>query len=330
MAARSLPSGPHFLGIGAQKAGTTWLYVMLAQHPDLWLAPVKELHYWDEKIDIRRWTARWTSKDFGAVRWRRQLQRQLEEARERRPSLADLRWSAKFFLGSPNDDWYRALFAPGAGRVTGEITPRYSLVAPERVAHIRRQLPDLKLVFLMRNPIERAWSSAGMSVRRRGMSGAEAARLLREHVDLDRSRRVSDYLQTLEAWSVFPPDQIFVGYIEDIAYHPQRLLQDIHAFLGVAPAQPPEGADEPVHAGTQATMPGEVARHLASTYEELTRALDRRFGGYANWWAYTVLRVLDDPSADAVAYPFASGPWLEEWLRREGLDAPVFQSGPLA
>ncbi len=40
---------PDFLGIGAQKSGTTWLYQNLAAHPQVWMPPVKELHYLDHK-----------------------------------------------------------------------------------------------------------------------------------------------------------------------------------------------------------------------------------------------------------------------------------------
>lgn len=38
---------PHFLCIGAQKAGTTWLHTNLTQQKDLWLPPIKEIHYFD-------------------------------------------------------------------------------------------------------------------------------------------------------------------------------------------------------------------------------------------------------------------------------------------
>jgi hypothetical protein len=38
---------PGFIGIGAQKAGTTWLYKMLAQNPSIWLPPFKEVHFFD-------------------------------------------------------------------------------------------------------------------------------------------------------------------------------------------------------------------------------------------------------------------------------------------
>ena len=40
---------PNFLGIGAQKSGTTWLHANLSQHPQIWMPPVKEIHYLDGK-----------------------------------------------------------------------------------------------------------------------------------------------------------------------------------------------------------------------------------------------------------------------------------------
>jgi hypothetical protein len=41
-------AGPDFLCVGAQKGGTTWPYWQLDAHPDFWMPPVKELHYFDE------------------------------------------------------------------------------------------------------------------------------------------------------------------------------------------------------------------------------------------------------------------------------------------
>ena len=41
--------GPHFIVIGAQRSGTTWLHRVLSQHDQLWLTPVKELHYFDKQ-----------------------------------------------------------------------------------------------------------------------------------------------------------------------------------------------------------------------------------------------------------------------------------------
>ena len=39
---------PDFIGIGAQKGGTSWLHTNLEKHPQIWLPPMKELHYLDQ------------------------------------------------------------------------------------------------------------------------------------------------------------------------------------------------------------------------------------------------------------------------------------------
>src|SRR3954447_22208805 len=46
--------GPDFLCIGAHKAGSTWLYQQLDSHPDFWMPPVKELHYFDQLSRVQR------------------------------------------------------------------------------------------------------------------------------------------------------------------------------------------------------------------------------------------------------------------------------------
>src|SRR5436309_13187492 len=41
-------AGPDFICIRAHKGGTTWLYQQLDSHPDFWMPPIKELHYFDQ------------------------------------------------------------------------------------------------------------------------------------------------------------------------------------------------------------------------------------------------------------------------------------------
>src|SRR5438046_9791001 len=45
---------PDFLCVGAQKAGTSWLYRQLEPHPDFWMPPVKELHYLNQLNRAKR------------------------------------------------------------------------------------------------------------------------------------------------------------------------------------------------------------------------------------------------------------------------------------
>src|SRR6478752_7618100 len=45
---------PDFLCVGVHKGGTTWLYQQLDYHPDFWMPPLKELHYFDQLSRVQR------------------------------------------------------------------------------------------------------------------------------------------------------------------------------------------------------------------------------------------------------------------------------------
>ncbi|MFL5992247.1 MAG: hypothetical protein ACJ73W_09685, partial [Rubrobacteraceae bacterium] len=65
---------PEYIGIGAQKAGTTWLHRNLQAHPGIWMPREKELHYFDEKIEQHGWVfSRLVGKRPVDKRWRRQF-----------------------------------------------------------------------------------------------------------------------------------------------------------------------------------------------------------------------------------------------------------------
>ena len=116
----------NFIGIGAQKCGTTWLYDKLSQHPDVSFPAGKEVHFWDMQH-------------------------------------------------SQGVQWYRALFDVADDRLHGDITPAYGILPQSLIAEVFCELPDVRLIYLIRNPIERAWSSAKMAVMRAEMRVDEAS-----------------------------------------------------------------------------------------------------------------------------------------------------------
>jgi hypothetical protein len=323
--------GPHFLCIGAQKAGTTWLYANLRAHPGIWLPNEKELHYFDEKL-VRRLGLREKlfAEDDQALRWRRQLRGQLR-ARRRRCSLTGARWDLQYFFGRTGDDWYLSLFDPGRGRVTGEITPAYSTLDEERVAHVRRLVPNARIILFLRNPIERSWSHALMVAR-----GGASDDVLARHFEMDASRMRGDYARTLAVWGGhFAPEQLFIGFTEDLHFHPAELLRRICAFLGVGEPESWPFLHERVHAGRSMAIPGPLATRLARLHDELIARLDERFGGYASWWRYCAERLLADDLSELPVPLYASELW-NAWvtaagLRRNGeLAPPPMQSAVLA
>jgi Sulfotransferase family len=121
---------PDFIVIGAPKAGTTALHDALANHPQLYLSPVKEPKFF--LCDGRP----------------------PDPAGQRGPGDAH---SAREWVWRPED--YRQLFAAAPPRtLTGESTPLY---LRDRGAHrrIRELVPEVKLIAVLRDPVDRAYSN---------------------------------------------------------------------------------------------------------------------------------------------------------------------------
>jgi hypothetical protein len=299
------------LVIGAQKAGTTWFYANLRAHPGVWLPREKELHYFDEKRDRRFSLAtRVFGREFASRRWRGQFRRQARGLL-RDFSAAQLLWSLRYLLPTPNDAWYLSLFAPAAGRVTGDMTPAYSMLTEEEVEQVSRLLPEVKIVFFVRHPVERAWSHEVMASRqlRGGTAGADL-KLLESHGSVLRT----DYVRTLDVWSRFyPADRIFVAFLDDVHFHPEEVLARLTRFLDLPPHTEWPAAGRRIFQSRTSEMPAAAARLLADLYGPLTEELARRYGGHTDWWLYSTSRLRNAPDP-VVHYPLNETPLWADWL----------------
>jgi hypothetical protein len=321
---------PDFLIIGAQKAGTTWLQRNLRIHPGIWMPKEKELHYFDEKIRLRGGPISRLRGDRPAdERWRRQLRSRFRRF-PRGLELEDVTWDLRYFLGKPTDAWYASLFEPGRGRITGETTPDYSVLEPEMIAHVHGLMPEAKIIFMMRSPIERPWSAMDMGFRISGRSweNVKDGRVYR-HFDNRRSRLMTDYRRTLENWGTYyPPERIFVGYLEDIHFFPEELLRRLYEFLGADTSAKYRVIRRRIHSGLQSTIPTRFAAYLARSYREEISWLDERFGGYASFWLYCAERLAENPpEEDSLPYPLWESSLWKEWVESREV-AP--RSAPLA
>jgi hypothetical protein len=295
---------PHFLGIGAQKAGTTWLHAMLRQHDELWLPPVKELHYFDRRYPLIELPMRPDTKSRRSrlEKFIRTRLRRVNPAKVRDlfqvARLGEIGCELRYLLGRGDDHWYSSLFKRGRGRVVGEITPAYACLSSEAILHVYRLMPEAKLILLLRDPIDRAWSHARMDLRRNAERGATQAQdeHYRRHFESAQSRMRGDYVTTLERWlSRYPPSQLFVGFYDEIVAEPVALLKRIFRFLGVADDehQIPNDARSRVNPGTGARIPPDLHLHLCSLYIDQLRILAQRFDTYPRFWlekCETILR----------------------------------------
>jgi hypothetical protein len=281
---------PTFLGIGAPRAGTTWLHANLKKHPEIWLTPVKEVHYFDSiqrgdprgnfyRRHLRKRARRYLSRETYRDRWRDGT------------LLSQFAWDVHFFVPPRSHRWYRHIFRPGPGQIAGEITPAYSILKPERVEEVHEVNPDLKLIYLLRDPIERSWSSAisGLA-RRRGRSPEKITeKQLLRHFKRKAHVLRTDYLRTYENWeAVFGRDQIFVGFLDEIQQDPGDLLLRIYRFLGVTASEDriPANLGRKVNSSKEysTAIPENVRIHLAELYLPQLQELSTRFGEPATGW----------------------------------------------
>lgn len=180
-----------FLGIGAHKAGTTWLHRMLGLHPDIGLPPQKELHFWD-----KRWPA--------------------GESIER----------------------YEARFAGLARPIKGEITPAYAILPPTTIRVVHQRYPDLRLIYILRNPIERAWSHARMGYSKTVSQDTRDALDTRRDWFLQHFRSADsllrgDYETSLRNWlAVYPQEQLLTRIQEEIFAAKCAFLVECCTHLG--------------------------------------------------------------------------------------------------
>ncbi len=307
---------PDFLVIGAQKAGTTWIHRNLQAHPGIWMPKEKELHYFDEKTRNKSSLSdRLRGERAMDQRWRRQVKRQVGRYRQNF-GPRNVAWDINYFLRPYNDRWYASLFRQGRGKVTGEATPDYSIVGRDAVAHVHEIMPEARIIFMMRNPIERAWSQALMDLRDEPNADDMPQKELTRRFANKRSRLLTDYLRTLENWGTFfPEEQIFVGFLEDVHFYPNRLLRRLYAFLGVSSSPKDyKVIKRKIHSRDVETMPTAVASRLAGVYLEDARRLEERFGGYASFWRYCAERLAEDPpEEERIPYPLYNSPLWEEW-----------------
>jgi hypothetical protein len=186
---------PDHLVIGAAKAGTTSLSRWLEAHPDVFVPPQKELHFFDRESN-----------------WERGV------------------------------DWYAEFFADSAGVPTaGEATPAYLFApaAPQRIASV---CPDVRLIAVLRHPVDRAyshyWHAHQWGGEPRSFEDAVDA-LLRGDPGVRPYLARGYYLEQLRRYeALFPAERMLVLQFDDLATQPEATFARVCAFLGIHAATP--------------------------------------------------------------------------------------------
>jgi len=253
---------PTFIIIGGQKCGTTSLYNYLGEHPGIVPALEKEVHFFD----------------------------------------------ANFKKGTT---WYRAHFPTQVYRlycrlfrkniICGEATPYY-IFHPRAPRLISEMLPDVKLIALLRNPVDRAYSHYQHMTRRGDeiLSFEEAIRKEKERLDGEADKMLEDqnyqssehrlhsylsrgiYADQLRAWeNLLPKEQFLVLKSEDLFAEPSFVLQRVLKFLDLPYWEPK--AYKPFKRGKYQRMDSTTRDELDRFFRPHNQRLYEYIGMKFNW-----------------------------------------------
>lgn len=292
-----------FLCIGAQKAGTTWLHGRLAALPGFTMPYIKELHYFDRD---RRYPS---PNDLAVTALRDRIRDRAWRANAlgslgstlRKGGLREFLWLLRYYTGHYSDTWYLRLMGSLEG-ITGDITPAYSILDGSDVARIAKLLPEVRIILLLRDPIDRAWSQYRYDSHRAKVEPDLAFEQAQRFIDAPNQRLRSDYLRTLALYEEhFPPERILVGFYDAIAERPRELLQGVLSFLGAdtQALQHVKDLHQRTNASPPKDIPAPIREHLVKTYLPALEALSERFGGYATRWWLDACGNPQDPTSTA-------------------------------
>ncbi|MBF2073843.1 MAG: sulfotransferase [Synechococcales cyanobacterium C42_A2020_086] len=199
---------PNFLIIGAAKAGTTSLHYYLNQHPQIYMSPVKEPRFFALEGESLNFQNPDRSINVNSV-----------------TSLED----------------YQKLFAGVTDEIAiGEASPLY-LYSPKAIDRIQHYIPDAKLIAVLRNPVDRAFSCYTHLVRENYERLPFAAALKEEQKRIEQNwahlwhyKQAGYYYAQLKPYfDRFPAEQIRIYLYEDLNQDSTAVVQDICRFLGV-------------------------------------------------------------------------------------------------
>lgn len=188
---------PNFLIVGVQKAGTTSIYNYLQEHPQVYMSRVKETNFLE--------------KDW----------ENLPPDQQNKNGILTL-------------EKYAELFADVKDEIAiGEASPNYLFHYESSAARIKQYLPKAKLIVVLRNPIERAYSDHLMHLR-----DAIGYRSLSEQIKHSSYksfilRKGFYYIPLKYYFEQFGQEQIRVFFYDDLCENPQNFMQEMYQYLGV-------------------------------------------------------------------------------------------------
>lgn len=225
-----------FLSVGAMKAGTTWLYEQLKDHPDIYFTPEKELHYFANKVGIEQ--------QLSHRNRILKLKSVMEKYSKGNPKfiashLDEIAWYSSYAHPKEiSNDWYEILFSQNTEkRFCADFSNLYCQMDEDGWQNVHKTAKNVKVIYTLRDPLSRLWSHYKFHMKWVGReddaldAGFEHFKELMEKQwfweNAEYAKNYNRLMNNLNS------DQLKLLYFEDFRSDPEGQLKDVLEFIGV-------------------------------------------------------------------------------------------------
>ena len=287
--------------VGATKAGTSWLYRYLHDHPDCAMPAVKEAHYWDTfdaddlekqfvfyRVRLREMRdAKLDAADAGRGWQVENLDRRINEMKALVAVLEGDRTDDRAYLG-----WM--LDGRTDGQIVGDMTPNYATLSDDMIARMRDAAPASKFIFLIRDPLDRLWSHIRMQARRQRQAHEvyekKSNNILYRMLNRGQETHIlerGDYPKIIRKLRrLIPEGRLLIQFAEDL-FTPLGLKR-VCDFLGIATVKPE--VQQPVHKGPEVVMLDKLRPRALGLLNEHYEWVARNIGPLPQRWQDNLAR----------------------------------------
>ena len=295
------------LGVGAQKGGTTWLHRQLNDNSNVDFGFRKEYHIFDAVGQARPGSDK---KDASNCFRNKRIKKILEfnEAGQLGRNLGSKRKRSKHialelaFLDNLDHYFYyfdHLYLKNPEVEAVGDITPNYAIVKPSIFRMAKRRLEEkgftVKVFFLMRDPVERAWSLARM--KKRNMNEKRQDKF--DEIQYITTKTLNDFAYLKSSYEhtitniekVFDKQNIFYGFYETLFN--EASFSNIQNFLGIPLKK--FDTEQVFNASPKTTdIPRSTNKELVERFQSTYAYMLNRFGGSMKeiWQGYDLLENL--------------------------------------
>ncbi|MEL0633150.1 sulfotransferase domain-containing protein [Pseudoalteromonas carrageenovora] len=276
-----------FLSVGAMKAGTTWLYEQLKDHPEIHFTPEKEIHYFANKVGIENQL----NHRNRILKLKEVMQKNANaNAKFISQNLDEISWYADYAHDTDiSNEWYKSLFKFNPSKkFCADFSNLYCQMDTNGWDNVRKIAKNVKVIYTLRDPLERLWSHYKFHMKwvNREDEALDAGfenfkELLDKHffwVNAEYAKNFELLKQSLN------DDELMVLYFEDFRERPVEMLNEVQRFLGIKEIEPEQSQlNKKVNKTKSFKMPFEWKQYALSKLQSEI-AKQKKLGlGTNNW-----------------------------------------------